>query len=90
MIVTGKMDKMVRCPIRGGSARLMHYRWFREGQEVICILLFSLQTAFDVINLLHMQLILTAEIYLHCTHNFRYMTGLMEGTGCLENKVQLL
>ena len=32
-------NKTVRCPIRGGSTRLMHYRWFREGQEVICWLL---------------------------------------------------
>jgi len=24
----------LKCPIRGGSTRLMHYRWFREGQEV--------------------------------------------------------
>ena len=25
-----------RCPIRGRAGGLMHYRWFREGQEVIC------------------------------------------------------
>ena len=28
-----------RCPIRGRAGGLMHYRWFREGQEVICWLI---------------------------------------------------
>ena len=28
--------KYGRCPIRGRAGGLMHYRWFREGQEVIC------------------------------------------------------
>ena len=52
-------NKTVRCPIRGGSTRLMHYRWFREGQEVIYVLVFLFETAFHIIFCL---------CYLHSLH----------------------